>query len=154
MLIKLILVFSLILSSSFAYKKGDVLEANTISMLNLKKEKVYILDFFASWCLSCKIEIPLISKLNTKLDKNKYEIIGIDIDEEIKEAISFQRILKKKNQLNFNVINDSPNLIVKKFNPIGVPALYIIKNYRVKSAIFGAVNNIDEKIITELEKIK
>jgi len=140
-------------SYAFSYNVGDTLDNDIIHKLELKKEKIYVLDFFASWCVSCKIELPLISKTNNLLDKTKYKIIGIDIDEEKEEGLAFQNSFKKKKQLNFSVINDNDNSIVEKFNPIGVPALYYIKNLKVVGVIFGAVDNIDKKILNDLKKI-
>ena len=45
------------------------------------------------------------------------------------------------------------NLIVAKFNPIGMPALYYIKEGKVVDIIYGAVDNIDQKIISDMENL-
>jgi thiol-disulfide isomerase/thioredoxin len=138
----------------FGYQKGDMVDANIVKELNLQKEKVYIIDFFASWCHSCKMEMPHISKLNKKIDKNRVEIIGIDVDEEIKDAKKFQEALKKEGNLNFRVINDPKGKIVSKFNPIGTPAIYIIKDLKVVALEIGAKDEIDKIILKHLESLK
>lgn len=150
---KELVLFSMLTVSLFAYQKGDTVDIALQKHLDMKTDKIYIIDFFASWCTSCKKEIPLISKVNTRLDKDHIEIIGIDVDKDEKKAVVFQEKLTSEGKLNFRVINDPMNLIVAKFNPIGMPALYYIKDGRVVNIIYGAVDNIDQKIILDMENL-
>lgn len=140
----------LLLSNLYAYQEGDIISDSMASHLGCKDNKVYIVDFFASWCGSCKKELPLISKANTKIDKSKVEIIGIDVDKDISKALAFQNSLK----LNFKVINDPQNLIISEFSPIGMPTLYYIKNKKVIGIVTGAVDDIDEKILNDIKEVK
>ena len=43
--------------------------------LKLKKNKNYVLNFWATWCLPCKEEMPYLDKL--QLNKNRYIILII-----------------------------------------------------------------------------
>jgi thiol-disulfide isomerase/thioredoxin len=146
---KIILILLLLTSLNASYKVGDKLSNNTVQMLHLTQDKVYILDFFASWCISCKIELPLISKLSNNLDNTKYKIIGINVDEDINDGENFVKELS----LNFDVVYDNKNELISKFEPIGVPAIYYIKNNIVQKVIFGAVHNIDKTIKNDLKSI-
>ena len=76
MIKRLLLTASLTISSAFAYNVGDTVDKSIVNDLKMNDNKIYIVDFFASWCASCKIELPLISKLNQKLDKSKYVLLG------------------------------------------------------------------------------
>ena len=146
---KIILILLLLTSLNASYKVGDKLSNNTVQMLHLTQDKVYILDFFASWCISCKIELPLISKLSNNLDNTKYKIIGINVDEDINDGENFVKELS----LNFDVVYDNKNELISKFEPIGVPSIYYIKNNTVQKVIFGAVHNIDKTIKNDLKSI-
>ena len=148
---KIMLLSFLLLTSLFGLQKGDVVSQNMASHIGLTGDKVYIVDFFASWCGSCKKEIPLISKANDKIDKNSVQIIGIDVDKNVNSGLSFQKKLKSQNKLNFKVVNDPQNLIIGTFNPVGMPTLYYIKNRKIVEIITGAVDNIDKKILHDLE---
>ena len=152
---KTAIVSLLLLTNLFGYEKGDVIEQNIASHIGCtEKNKVYVIDFFASWCGSCKKEIPLISQANANIDKSKAEIIGIDVDKKVNQGIEFQQALKNKGQLNFKVINDPQNLIIAEFAPIGMPTLYYVKNRKIIDIITGAVDNIDTKILHDLKGIK
>ena len=146
---KIILILLLITSLNASYKVGDKLSDDIVNKLQLKDNKVYVLDFFAAWCISCKIELPLISQLSNTIDKSKYKIIGINVDEDIKEGKEFVKDLA----LNFDIVYDSNNEIISKFEPIGVPAIYYIKHNIVQKVIFGAVHNINNQISDDLERI-
>jgi thiol-disulfide isomerase/thioredoxin len=147
---KFFIAISLLSTTLFAYSVGDKIDEASIKKLQLTNDKIYIVDFFASWCSSCKIELPIISQLSTTLDKSKYKIIGVNSDQ--KESLG--KAFVDKLQLKFDVIYDTNNEIISKFAPIGVPAIYYIKNYKIEKVVFGAVHNIDKKIMTDLEKIE
>ena len=131
---KQIVLICLLSLSLFGLTKGDKLDDKSIKTLNLKSDTIYVVDFFASWCRSCKKELPLIVKLNDSIDKTKYKIIGVDIDKEKKAGQSFQ----KQMAVNFTVINDDKNTLVGAFAPVGIPALYFIKNSVIIRDIWGS----------------
>jgi len=150
-MIKNILIICLLYATNlFAqYNVGDKLNNELINKLNLQKNKIYVLDFFASWCVSCKIELPKVSKINNEIDKLKYEIIGINVDEDRNEANEFVKNL----DLNFKIIYDTSNEIIRTFEPIGVPAIYYIKDYKIQKVVFGAIEDIDIKILNSLKEL-
>jgi len=151
---KIALSIFLLLSNLLAYKINDEISSSMAAHLNLNEDKIYVIDFFASWCGSCKKEIPLISQVNLKIDNTKVEIIGIDVDKKVTDGIKFQQRLKKEGKLNFRVINDPQNLIISEFNPKGMPTLYYVKNKKVIAIITGAVDKINSKILDDLEGIE
>ncbi len=143
-----IVVLLWLVSALFSYEKGANVDSNLLKEMGMQEGKIYILDFFASWCASCKKEIPDISQANRRFDKTKVEIIGIDVDTDVTKGKDFQAALLSKNHLNFRVINDADNHIVKAFNPKAMPAIFYIKNRKVEKVIYGAIDGIDE-ILTE-----
>jgi len=148
-------IFSLLLLTNlYGYEKNDIISESLASYIGCTKEKVYVLDFFASWCGSCKKEIPLLSKVNSELDETKFEIIGIDVDKKIQHGLKFQKILKDSGKLNFRVINDPQNSIISEFSPIGMPTLYFVKDRKIVKIITGAIDNIDKVILQELKELE
>ncbi len=137
---KKILFFIIFSSALFAYQKGDRVNVPNLGI----GSGVYIVDFFASWCDSCKKELPLIKNLSAK----GISIIGVDVDENIEDANRFIQEMG----LNFKVIKDPKGKIIQKFNPPGMPAVYIIKDGIVQDAIFGAQNSIDKLILSKIGK--
>lgn len=146
------ILFTLCISTIalMALKSGDTLPSLATEKLSLQNNKVYIIDFFASWCHSCEKELPLINKLNNSIDKNKTEIIGVDVDENSEEGKKFQEELA----LNFKVVDDAENEIIGAFNPVGMPSVFIVKNAKIIAVIVGAKENIDTDILEGLKDLK
>jgi len=150
MIKKIIISIVLLSNMLFAINVGDKISDNLQKELNIKDNKIYVIDFFASWCVSCKIELPLISEVNNNIDKSKYKIIGINVDEDESLGKSFVEDLN----LKFDIIYDPNNKIISSFAPIGIPAIYFIKDLQIKKVIFGAVHGIDKKIINTLNELQ
>ena len=137
----------------FSFQIGDKISQNVQDKLNIKEDKVYIIDFFASWCPSCEKEMPYISKVNETINKDNIEIIGVGVDEDIKNGEAFVKKLTDANKLNFKIIYDPKNELIKEFDPIGMPALYFIKNAKVIDQIIGAKDDIDKIILNKLKDL-
>jgi cytochrome c biogenesis protein CcmG/thiol:disulfide interchange protein DsbE len=49
--------------------------------------KVVLLDFWATWCTPCKIEIPWFMEMQKKYQQQGLEVIGVSLDEKGWEAV-------------------------------------------------------------------
>lgn len=137
--------------TAFAYKNGDNVHADILEKLSIEdNNKLIIVEFFASWCYSCKIELPLLVSLYKEIDKSRVDIIGVDIDKDLEVGKAYQKDLN----LNFKVVNDNKFELVSKFNPPGMPALYYIKNGKIIKIRIGAIDHIDKIIIKDIKEIQ
>jgi thiol-disulfide isomerase/thioredoxin len=61
------------------------------------KGKVVVVDFWATWCLPCKIEIPEYHKIMTKMNSSELEFVGVTFDSETPaDVLPFLRELEIK----------------------------------------------------------
>ena len=142
-------LYTLLFSSItlMALETGDTVPQNIQDKLKLESDKVYVVDFFASWCKSCKKELPLITNVyNNKIA----EVIGINVDKKREDGEKLVKELK----LPFPIVYDSDKNLVETFNPLGFPAVYYVKNGQILNVIFGAVEAIDKKITKDIKAIK
>jgi thiol-disulfide isomerase/thioredoxin len=58
------------------------------------KGKVILLDFWATWCVPCKFEIPAFVELQQKYAKDGLQVIGVSVDDTIEKLQPFVRDLK------------------------------------------------------------
>ncbi|CAA6822003.1 MAG: Thioredoxin family protein [uncultured Sulfurovum sp.] len=133
--------------SLMAYNIGDTLDTKVSEKLNLKKDTLYVVDFFASWCHACKKELPLVAKVHN--DK-VVQVIGVNVDDDIAKGKNFVSKLK----VPFSVIYDTDKSLITRFNPAGVPALYYIKNSKVLGSQIGAIKDIDKKITNDIKGLQ
>lgn len=91
------LVLALSTTAEAKLKKGDAFPMATLPALNGKgsldlskyKGKVVIVDFWASWCEPCKIELPYLNGLAKKYKGKDVVIIGVNLDEKQADAMTF-----------------------------------------------------------------
>jgi len=140
---------TLLLSTLFvsALEVGESIPQEIQEQLNLEQNKTYVIDFFASWCKSCKKELPLINNL---YNNQQINLIGINVDKDKSDAQKFVSELS----LSFPVVYDSNKKLVESFSPVGFPAIYYVKNGKIVHTIFGAVSEIDKQIEHDIEEIK
>lgn len=131
---------------AISYEVGDIISEEVSQQLNIPKGKVAVIDFFASWCLSCAKEIPDIQKFIESDTNGKAQVIGIDVDEELEDGLAFQKRL----DIKFPVVNDTKQTLIQAFGPIGMPALYYIIDNKVVGKRIGAVHHIDQQIKDDL----
>ena len=133
--------------SLYALNIGDTVPQNIQQSLKLKPNKVYVIDFFASWCHSCEKELPLMSKLYTN---NNINVIGINEDEKEYKGRKFVKNLS----LSFPIFYDKNPKMINTFSPKGFPTLYFIKNGKVLDIVVGAKNHIDKVVIKKVRQCK
>jgi peroxiredoxin len=129
---KLFIVFLLCFAglSSHAANVGD--QAPDISLplldqqieLDLKqlRGKVVYLDFWASWCGSCRVSLPLLSELRSDLSKNGFEVVGVNVDAQPKDGIKFL----EKFPVSFPVLSDPKGETPELYRLKGMPTSYLI----------------------------
>ncbi len=76
------------------------LDGKDISLSSLKGKAVMV-NFWATWCEPCKIEMPWLVELQDKYRKDGFEIIGVAMDDSGQKEISeFARKMK----VNYTVV--------------------------------------------------
>ncbi|SFC74743.1 TlpA family protein disulfide reductase [Pseudoalteromonas denitrificans] len=149
-------LISLLLMVNFntnALQRGDVISSQLSQQLQLDPNKITLVDFFASWCVSCRIELPEVDALSSQLSQQPkgkgVEFIGIQVDEDPKVAADF---LKEMN-LSFRVVDDQSQQVIGAFEPIGMPALYYIRNNKILGIRYGAIPHIGKVISNDLKQL-
>lgn len=96
--------------------------------------KVVLVNFWASWCDSCKEENPSLQNLlNTEKGNDKLVFLSVLYNDEPANALAYM----KANNLSFPVLLDTMNLW-KTYGLTGVPETFIIdKNGILKQKIVG-----------------
>jgi len=89
--------------------------------VNDYKGRVLVLDFWATWCGPCKMEIPHLIELQKKYGDQGLTIVGITVDENPDACVP-----KYAAEVGMNYVNVRGNDALKsKFGVIGLPTIVI-----------------------------
>ncbi|MDB5051762.1 MAG: thiol-disulfide oxidoreductase [Fibrobacteres bacterium] len=112
--------------------------------------KALVIDFWATWCNTCKETIPKLAELNEKYKNGGLTIIGISVDKGSAEKI---RKAGKKLGINYLVLLDKENTLGKSFGFNGIPSLYIFdKHGDLKTAMPGYDPAQEGELVAAAEK--
>jgi len=75
-------------------KLSPVDEAGYRAILKSNTGNVLLVDFWATWCAPCRQEMPLLSKLESRLRDKRFHLVTISADEPEQEAAAVE-FLKK-----------------------------------------------------------
>ena len=97
--------------------KGEV-----ISLANFKG-KIVLLNFWATWCLPCIKELPSMERLQTKLKKDDFAIVAINLDRGGGNVAA--RLLKRLKLNKLQLYLDEENKLAKTLNVKFMPTTFI-----------------------------
>lgn len=102
------------------------------------KGKPVLINFFASWCLPCRDEMPVLEKIVREYQPKGVVFLGIAVDDTEEKMKDF---IKRYN-ITFPVGLDKTAEIQKSFGLYGIPTTYFIdKN--------GIINYFHSGVVTE-----
>ena len=61
-----------------------------------KRGKVVLVNFWATWCAPCVVEMPYLDELQARYGSDEFEVVAISMDRTLEEAREFYQ----RNQLN------------------------------------------------------
>lgn len=133
---------------------GSKDEKVTLSQI---KEKVIVLDFWATWCGPCRIIHPAIESLYKWAKENNKSVAfyAIDVKEDTNTVVEFC----KKDEYHMSVLLDTDGSVFKTYKGSGIPYVIIISGGIIQNAHIGSgaepdvlEEYIKDMIITALEK--
>jgi len=104
--------------------------------LSSYKGKAVLLDFWATWCVPCRAELPMFQKLHRELAAKHAAIVLVDVGENAGPVAKYVRGEK----YTFPVLLDEDEQVKTQYRLVVFPSLVVIdKQGRIRSVIGGAV---------------
>lgn len=102
------------------------------------REKVTIVNFWATWCAPCKKELPDLIAISKEYAKEGIKVVGISIDRGGNVVAEVSDFVKEHN-INYDIIIDNGSLEKAFGNVRGVPATFFIdKEGKILDSFVGA----------------
>jgi len=91
--------------------------------LSSYKGKVILLNFWATWCGPCRIEIPGFIELHKKYESQGFVVLGLSVDDPVSKLKTFAEELKISYPI---LIGDGRDDVKDAFPLLGLPTTFII----------------------------
>ena len=110
--------------------------------------KPIVLNFFASWCVPCLVEMPLIQDAHLRAEAAGYVVLGIAVQ----DSRGALRSLSESMGLTFSMVLDGDNSVGIAYHVVGPPATFFIdENGKIISVVAGTIEA--ETLEQELAKL-
>jgi len=97
--------------------------------------KVVLLDFWATWCVPCRSEIPHFVEFQNQYASQGFQVIGISMDDGPKPVQGFSREFK----MNYPVAMGTTKLAESYGGILGLPVTFVIgRDGRILAKYVGA----------------
>jgi peroxiredoxin len=110
------------------------------NLVSLEKDrgKVVLLNFWATWCGPCKVEMPQFMQWRREYGAQGLEVIGVSIDDSAPPARAFVQKLR----LNYPVVMGNAKLGEQYGGVLGVPVTFLIDRTGMVRARFDGEEHL------------
>jgi thiol-disulfide isomerase/thioredoxin len=85
--------------------------------------QVLLLDVWASWCIPCKQELPMLDEIAGRLRGKGVEVLAVSVDQERANVVKF---LGVRDRWSLTIAHDPKGEIAERLQPEKMPTSYII----------------------------
>jgi len=152
-----VVVYTMMPASAAELKPYDgatpALKLNTLQGdpvdLEQYKGKLVMVQFWATYCTPCRIEMPSMNRLQTRLGDN-FVILAVDMGEEAAEVQQFVDEVKPE----FTILMDEDGSALAEWKVFAAPATFIIDPAgKIQYTLFGATEWDADDMVAQLEAL-
>jgi len=98
--------------------------SGTSLTLSALKGKVVLLDFWATWCPPCRVEVPHLIDIQKRFGKRKFLLISVSLDRDLDAARKFVR---EKGMDWVHIIDrEAARTLAEKYQVEYIPSTFVI----------------------------
>lgn len=96
----------------------------TWKLNSLKQDKVYLVEFWATWCTTCKKIAPTVESFVREKRGETFEMLAVSVDDDLAELRKELRAKKPE----WPVLMDPDFSMMNRWGVVGVPRLFFVRN--------------------------
>jgi peroxiredoxin len=125
-------------------------DGSTTFALHNVRDKVVILNFWATWCAPCVQEMPSLEQLQNKFKNRGVEVVGVSVDV---DGGAYRKFLKD-HSVDFLTVRDPDQKTNTLYGTFKFPETYIIDRRGIlRRKFIGAVDWNEPEIVDFLSKL-
>jgi peroxiredoxin len=111
------------------------MDGRIVSLSDLRG-KVVLLNFWATWCGPCRVEMPAMERLYRAYDRKDFEILAVSTDA---QGVAVTRPFQQENKLTFPILHDADFRVGLSYGARTLPMTFMVDRQGVvRHHIFGA----------------
>ena len=111
------------------------MEGRIVSLSELRG-KVVLVNFWATWCGPCRVEMPAMERLYRTYDRKDFEILAVSTDA---QGVAVTRPFQQENRLTFPILHDADFRVGLSYGARTLPMTFMVDRQGiVRQHIFGA----------------
>jgi peroxiredoxin len=99
------------------------LDGKTVRLFDFRGKKVVLINFWATWCPPCRVEMPSLQKIHADYKKKGFEILAVSVDTDANREI---REFMGELRLTFPVLLDPDMKVARRYRVFGLPASILV----------------------------
>jgi len=112
--------------------------------------RVVLVNFWATWCVPCRDEMPSIQRLKEKLGGRPFEVLAVNLDEPEARVRKFLTQMK----VDFTVLLDPEKKVAQAWAARILPASFVIgPDGRIRYSLVGDLDWDDELVVSRLSAL-
>jgi len=158
-IIKILVPLLLIVGSNSVYAvkvnqtaPDFTLSSSTKQNIRLAEQRgqVIMLNFWATWCNPCRVEIPKLQKIYQQYKNIGFTVLGVNIDKNETKASKMARDLGAK----FPILFDSSQTVSKLYSIKAMPfTLLIDRDGKVRNIFYGYKPGYEKKYVKAIKQL-
>ena len=111
---------------------------------------VVMINFWATWCGPCRQEMPLLDELHSRYNRVGFNLLGVNIDDDSREAMQ----MVKELGVSFPVLFDETKQVSKLYQVEAMPVTVLLdREGTVRHVHHGYKPGYEEKYLTEIRSL-
>ena len=111
------------------------LNGNPISLAEYRG-RVVLVNFWATWCGPCRVEMPAMERLYREFNRKDFEILAVSTDP---QGVAVTRPFKESLGLSFPILHDSDFRVGVAYGARTLPITFLVdRQGMIRHRIFGA----------------
>ena len=95
------------------------LQNRNVSSTDLTRGKITLINFWASYCVPCRKEMPELSRIHNSYADQNVQVIGVSIDDT--RTVGRVKSVVRQLQVDYPVVYDMEQKLYKHFNTKAMP---------------------------------
>jgi thiol-disulfide isomerase/thioredoxin len=117
--------------------------------LESRRDKVVLVNIWATWCGPCVFEIPELQALHDKYAPRKFEVIGVSVDESGVEAV---KQFAQEHKMTYPVVIDPDGNLANMLQTNALPTTVLLgRDGKILWKHLGQIRNNDPELAKAIE---